>query len=113
MNAQHTNSLLAVNPLQLDQIATADGKFEVARATVLNPVAHTIGNARRLVACWNACEGLSTEQIGLIADHHEKVEAQRDALLAALQEAKANAGNPEAVYRITSAAIAKSAGGQL
>lgn len=31
-------------------------------------------------------------------------------LLAALQEAKANAGNPEAVYRITSAAIAKATG---
>jgi hypothetical protein len=42
-------------------------------------------NARRLVACWNACEGLETDQIDLIADSFEAMKAQRDELLAALK----------------------------
>ena len=50
-----------------------------------NDEPESIENALRIAASWNACEGLSTEQIGLIADHHEKVEAQRDTLLAALR----------------------------
>ncbi len=92
MNAQHTNSLLAVNPLLLDQIATADGKFEVARATVLNPIAHTIGNARRLAACWNACTGIPTDMLEAMPEGtaallpmYAQLEAQRDTLLAALR----------------------------
>ena len=44
-------------------------------------------NSRRLTACWNACEGISTEtlQQGNIADRVARPEQQRDALLAALE----------------------------
>ena len=44
-------------------------------------------NSRRLAACWNACEGISTEtlQQGNIADRVARLEQQRDALLAALE----------------------------
>lgn len=44
-------------------------------------------NARRIVACVNACEGISTEtlQQGNIADRVARPEQQRDALLAALE----------------------------
>lgn len=54
---------------------------------------HTEANARRLVACWNACEGIPTEVLeaqqagGLpwhVADQIEQ-RIQRDELLAALQ----------------------------
>jgi hypothetical protein len=51
-------------------------------------------NARRLVACWNACTGLPTEKLEIapVFDvameamrHTELVEAQRDELLVALK----------------------------
>lgn len=48
-------------------------------------------NRRRLVACWNACEGIDTEQLEIIADAGEtfttvrdRYIAQRDELLTAL-----------------------------
>lgn len=48
-------------------------------------------DARRLVACWNACDGISTETLELVPRFTEagiktvqSVEAQRDKLLAAL-----------------------------
>ena len=49
-------------------------------------------NARRLVACWNACEGLPTKvlehasETGDSLAGHIKLTAQRDELLAALEE---------------------------
>lgn len=53
-------------------------------------------NARRLVACWNACEGLDTETLELMASgnapslreifgEHGQLWGQRDELLAALR----------------------------
>lgn len=82
------------------------------------------GNARRLAACWNACEGLSTDLLDNIVlvgetlasrfklrDETERaLETQRDELLAALEQVKANAGSPEKVYQLSSAAIAKATG---
>lgn len=86
---QHTQGLLAVNPLQLNQIATADGAFEVAMVTVLHPAQVTVDNARRLVACWNACVAIPTDDLeecpegGLfhLADHANQLAIQRDELL--------------------------------
>jgi len=45
-------------------------------------------NARRLAACWNACEGMETAGVELVhvktmLDMHGELEAQRNALLAA------------------------------
>lgn len=84
MNAKHTNGTLDVaanHPHGMTNIChhTGVGWVKIGEAK-------TEPDARRLVACWNACEGLSTKQIGLIADHHEKVQAQRDALLAAARD---------------------------
>lgn len=42
-----------------------------------------IANARRLVACWNACDGIGTEE--LEAGSIQKLREQRDELLAALK----------------------------
>lgn len=48
-------------------------------------------NSRRLTACWNACEGISTENLeyGLpvkeLAQQYNEAIRQRDELLAALQ----------------------------
>lgn len=38
----------------------------------------------RMAACWNACIGLNTEQIDLLADHYDSLKAQRDELVSAL-----------------------------
>lgn len=41
-----------------------DGKTPVADACLTNSVADKDeANARRLVACWNACEGISTDEL--------------------------------------------------
>lgn len=51
-----------------------------------------LGNAQRLIACWNACEGLSTEQVeqinGLLPAKlaYQIMQRDREALLAALQQ---------------------------
>ena len=55
--------------------------------------ARQIANLRRLAACWNVCEGISTESLELMPGQFFKppyerlkaVEAQRDELLAALK----------------------------
>ncbi|MDD2728298.1 hypothetical protein [Malikia sp.] len=64
MSAQHTQGLLAVNPTELDQITAADTGKEIARATHFGHSVDTIiANARRLAACWNACDGISTDDL--------------------------------------------------
>lgn len=64
----------------------------------------------RMAACWNACEGVSTEALekyhdnGGIADATDEdkdavldeLQAQRDELLAALRELQANPNDPRA-----------------
>lgn len=87
MTAKHTQGLLAINPIQPNQIATADASSEIARATIRNDHRETIGNARRIVACWNACDGISTENlednqsIKDLAANYNAVIHQRDELL--------------------------------
>lgn len=53
---------------------------------------NTAANARRMAACWNACEGIPTEALeadvpGIFRqiNRQEELEAQRDELLAALK----------------------------
>jgi hypothetical protein len=50
MSTQHTPGPWVVNPIQLNQIATADAKLEIARATVLRDQHETIANARLIAA---------------------------------------------------------------
>lgn len=89
-------------------IYAADGKTPVADTCLTASVAqHDEANARRLVACWNACEGVSTEWLeaqtdpdseelfGKVAPLDKRLQsamqeiaalkAQRDELLAGLQ----------------------------
>lgn len=70
--------------------------WEIADSSGLNQVSQDVteANARRIVACVNACRGLPTdelEQKGLVAAVGTQlldVERQRDELLAALEEAR-------------------------
>lgn len=94
MSEKHTPGRLAANPIQPNQIATADARREIARATILSSHHETAANARRIVACWNACEGISTEalELGAIQDRIAsacgelyEVKRQRDELLQAIK----------------------------
>ncbi len=75
-------------------------------------------NARRLAACWNACEqmGISTEALESGPDSvfmfAGDMKAQRDQLLAALQKCRSMVGHPDNIAFIDTA-IAKATGGAL
>lgn len=70
-------------------------------------------NARRLVACWNACDGISTEE--LEAGAIQKLREQRDELIAALiaisdpMKVKSH-GDPVVLRKFAMHAIAKAEG---
>lgn len=74
------------------------------------------GNARRLVACWNACIGITTEQLQSDHDqgyepwgHVQHLTTGRDALLDAMQEiSRMSVGTT--VGRTADAAISKATG---
>jgi hypothetical protein len=80
-------------------------------------------NARRLVACWNACEGLHTESLERgkpLADQLVDALTQRDELLAALRPFASVDLRSQGVHQRFAddvlrarAAIAKSTGGAL
>lgn len=89
MNAQHTPGRLRLFDTYADS-AIRDDKEKLV-AVVL---AEKANSARRLVACWNACEGIDTEDleagsVSIIAKLHDdaanRLLAQRDELLAALK----------------------------
>ncbi|WMC11710.1 hypothetical protein PU634_04925 [Oceanimonas pelagia] len=75
--------------------------------------AHNPDNQRRLVACWNACHGLSTEDLetkGLamaFGNQLLELERQRDELLAALESLNYAASADSRNAKIVRAAIAK------
>ncbi len=71
-----------------------DGKTHVADTCLTNSVPdNDEANARRLVACWNACEGLSTEALEAYGDKRKHpfkdlfldMEQKENELLAALK----------------------------
>lgn len=107
MSAQHTQARLEVEDATNEDgrvYLTIKGK-RLALGAVFNLQmrGNTLNDARRLAACWNACEGLPTdllENITMMGDTlhsrfrlREQTEreliAQRDALLAALTRIRA------------------------
>lgn len=117
MSDKYTPGLLAVNPLQANQICTADGSLEIAVTTVHYSIHTAVSNARRLAACWNACQGISTEELvdianagGMLGPREDiaRVAGQRDELLKAVldlreaerQESKER-GGPWVFHRIS------------
>lgn len=74
-------------------------------------------NARRLVACWNLCEGIETEKLeqippavllvhGVQWEQYLALKAERDELLAALRVAEESVGDINAL-EIVRAALSK------
>ena len=125
MSAQHTPGRLIVRNGY--SLYAADGKTPVADTCLTNSVPdNDEANARRLVACWNACEGISTdalERLGTLDRARVDLDviraqaiAQRDELLALLRivRGKHACGAltlPPADLDRIDAAIAKAEGG--
>lgn len=63
MSEQHTTGLLKLHTKYPKDIVTPDGHYTVARTLPQPTIAVAVANARRLVACWNACEGISTDEL--------------------------------------------------
>ena len=100
MSAQHTQGRVKVQHPH-----AGERGYEVAFEPGLEQLCQNIteANARRLAACWNACDGISTEALevpGIIQQRIEsacgelyEVKRQRDELLAALRMVMACAGD--------------------
>ena len=105
MTAQHAAAPWTANPVDDDnliRIKNAEGgqvaicsnfSFFDTPETLPSKELVNEANARRIVACVNACEGVSTEVLERGARHDwgdlmTSLEKQRDQLLAALEEAR-------------------------
>lgn len=106
MTAQHAAAPWTANPVDDDnliRIKNAEGgqvaicsNFSFFDTPESLPIKERINeaNASRIVACVNACEGVSTEVLEYNSQHGGvlRLERQRDQLLAALEEARAFIG---------------------
>lgn len=105
MSAKHTHGKLIVRPDGGSWSASHEGNGSTAYMGIVNDQGTTIAlavahstdhfnepegpdeDARRLIACWNACEGLYTESLergGPLAEQIVNALNQRDQLLSAL-----------------------------
>jgi hypothetical protein len=124
MNAQHTQGQLragpnggyGLGPVNAIFIAESEVCGElIARLDTNPPNPNVEADARRLVACWNACEGIDTEHLerhGLpaFAKTISDLREQRDDLLAVLEKFPgflAGVGDGDRWLEMTRAAIAK------
>jgi len=120
MNAQHTHGRLTTDESEhtepYQDIWLMLGNRKVAKLSIDDAPVHDFNAeqrsfARRLVACWNACEGISTEALGLdgnlangwrLATYAMRdAIAQRDKLLAALETLVGTQDNPQNGWRGT------------
>ena len=113
MSAQHTPGRLLAERIPATFNPKMDG-FQLVGVTPEGNDLMTVAlctvneadeaNARRLVACWNACEGISDENLDRLDGHwgqgyvkerdaRARAERQRDDLLAALRMVMACAGD--------------------
>ena len=74
-------------------------------------------NSRRLTACWNACDGISTENLEYnlpvkeLAQQYNEVIRQRDELLAALEDIAQHTGLGHPIANFARKAIGSVKGG--
>jgi hypothetical protein len=61
MSAQHTQGLLHVGEMRESGLKIKHNRYLIAEVTSAFNHAVDEANAHRLVACWNACEGIPTE----------------------------------------------------
>lgn len=109
-------TIFASSQLKAGWIEVAEWDSYVALAGGLNS-GNAEANARRIVACVNACEGISTENLEYGLPVKELVQQcneaiwQRDELLAALEEIAQHAGLGHQIANFARKAIASVKGG--
>jgi len=88
----YTNTKLRVGEKYKTDIFADRAGHAIARTVNPQTEGEDEANARRLVACWNACDEVSTEFLELLANlpdnqvkAYENLEAQRNELLEALK----------------------------
>lgn len=118
MSAQHTPGRLKAIK---HSIYSDDEGHSVAMTFLISQSEHDEANARRLVACWNACEGISTESLEsgqpMMAvfqkeqSRADRAEVGRDELLAALKHIASHGNKMDFdAVAYARAAIAKAGG---
>lgn len=84
----HTPGLLKLHAKYPQDIVTPDGHYTVARTLPQPTIAVAEANARRLVACWNAFDGVPTSTIesmgGVVRGACADLMTQRDELAQAV-----------------------------
>ena len=125
MSTKHTPGPWKASFTKLSEVQAENGAL-IARCNKLNSLTNLQANARRIVACVNACEGISTENLEQnrpvlwVVQQYNAAIKQRDELLEALHQIAAirkkakkehcdNVFNAEA-EQIAKAAIAKATG---
>lgn len=76
MSMEHTQGRLKSFEVYADpELRCADGFLVTVVHAGAKHAGKEVANARRIVACWNVFEGMTTEQIAVLAQHAETVRA--------------------------------------
>ena len=112
--SEHTKGPWAVNYTKFSEVMAENGAV-IARCVKLTSLTNLEANARRIVACVNACEGVRTEHlennlpiVELVARHNEalrEIEALKDEIKSQQDKIRGLAGaqDSEDVFRIIEA----------
>ena len=112
--SEHTKGPWAVNFTKFSEVRAENGAV-IARCVKLTSLTNLEANARRIVACVNACEGVSTKHLEnnlpireLVTRHNEalrEIEALKDEIKSQQDKIRglASAQDSEDVFRIIEA----------
>ena len=112
--SEHTKGPWAVNFTKFSEVRAENGAV-IARCVKLTSLTNLEANARRIVACVNACEGVGTKHlennlpiVELVARHNEalrEIEALKDEIKSQQDKIRGLAGaqDSEDVFRIIEA----------
>ena len=112
--SEHTKGPWAVNYTKFSEVRAENGAV-IARCVKLTSLTNLEANARRIVACVNACEGVSTKHLEnnlpireLVTRHNEalrEIEALKDEIKSQQDKIRglASAQDSEDVFRIIEA----------
>ena len=111
--ATHTPGRLRVSS---GWLITADGSIPIAEESSHHTRAENDANMRRLAACWNSCQHVSTDLLKEFPAPFGELRARHDQMLEALQKIVEEPNNTmsdskalKEIIRIARAAIAKAA----
>lgn len=86
---QHTAGNIQVDRSLAGDLALWSGENHLLASESALPLEEREENARRLAACWNACRGLSTDDLEMVAERFPSDDAARLRYLADLAESEA------------------------